>query len=110
MNIAARNTPSSVLYLDTGQAHRQRLLARVGEDEQRPQEVLPGRQYREYRDHSENRPGHRQHNRSEEAKWPYAVDAVRLEDLARQVLSGKNSRPRSTQTTRSHPPISQTAQ
>ena len=44
-NMAARKTPRSVCAGDRRQAHRQRLPARVAEDEQRPEVVLPRREH-----------------------------------------------------------------
>src|SRR6185312_7154216 len=74
------------LGLDRGQPDRERLLVRVRQDEQRPQEVLPRREQREDRDDAEDRLRQRQHDPPEELEGAGAVDLRRLEDLAWQVV------------------------
>src|SRR6478736_8770751 len=74
------------LRLDGRKANRERLLVRVGEDEQRPEEVLPRREHREHRDDPEDGLRHRQDDPDEQRKRAGAVDPRRLEDLSRQVV------------------------
>ena len=65
------------------QPERQRPVGLVLEDEERPEEAVPGALEREDRDGGQGRPGERQHDPQERREEPGAVDLGRLLEVAR---------------------------
>jgi probable blue pigment (indigoidine) exporter len=71
---------------DDRQPHGERLDLRVGEDDQRPEEVLPGVEHPEDRHHAQDRLRHRQSDGPQHAQRSCTVDPCGLEHLPRQVV------------------------
>ena len=83
---AARKTSSSIAACRFGRRTESGWMAGSLQHEHRPEVVLPRRDDREHGDDSEDRFGHRQHDRPEQPERARAVRACRLEHLARKVV------------------------